>query len=87
MTPLHGVATSVHSIGWADYLSRHFVLRGMDDEQEFRAFEREFKLISARGARSGSTRDRKAHKEVVVFLHEWGHTLGLIHHEDRKHRS
>ena len=27
--------------------------------------------------------DRKAHKEVVVFLHEWGHTLGLIHHEDR----
>jgi hypothetical protein len=22
---------------------------------------------------------RKAHKEVVVFLHEWGHTLGLIH--------
>ena len=52
VTPLHGVATSVHSIGYANYLSRHFMLRGMDDEQEFRAFEREFKLISARGARA-----------------------------------
>ena len=56
VTPLHGVAASVHSIGYANYLSRHFVLRGMDDEQEFRAFEQEFKLISVDGAASGSTR-------------------------------
>ena len=82
VTPLHGVAASVHSIGYANYLSRHFVLRGMDDEQEFRAFEQEFKLISAE-ERQRLYADRKAHKEVVCFLHEWGHTLGLIHHEDR----
>jgi hypothetical protein len=83
VTPLHGVATSVHSIGWAAYLSRHFLLRGMDDEQEFQAFEREFKLISVE-ERQRLYADRKAHKEIVCFLHEWGHTLGLIHHEDRK---
>ena len=59
VTPLHGVATSIHSIGYASYLSRHFLLRGMDDEQEFRAFEQEFKLISARGARSASTRSAR----------------------------
>jgi Matrixin len=82
VTPLHGVAASVHSIGYANYLSRHFILRGMDDEQEFRAFEQEFKLISAQ-ERERLYTDRKAHKEVVLFLHEWGHTLGLIHHEDR----
>ena len=73
----------MHSIGFAAYLSRHFVLRGMDDEQEFRAFEHEFKLIPAEERQRLYT-DRKAHKEVVCFLHEWGHTLGLIHHEDRK---
>jgi tetratricopeptide (TPR) repeat protein len=83
VTPLQGVATSVHSIGIAGYLSRHFLLRGMDDEQEFRDFEREFKLISAE-ERQRLYVDRKAHKEVVLFLHEWGHTLGLIHHEERK---
>jgi len=83
VTPLHGVATSVHSIGWAAYLSRHFVLRGMDDEEEFRAFEREFNLVSVEERQRLYT-DRKAHKEIVCFLHEWGHTLGLIHHEDRK---
>ena len=83
VTPLHGVATSVHSIGWATYLSRHFVLRGMDDEEEYRAFEREFNLVSVEERQRLYT-DRKAHKEIVCFLHEWGHTLGLIHHEDRK---
>ncbi|HEY7374102.1 MAG TPA: hypothetical protein VIF57_18215, partial [Polyangia bacterium] len=31
VTPLRGVATSVHSLGIARLLSRHFLLRGMDD--------------------------------------------------------
>ena len=44
----------------AAYLSRHFVLRGMDDEQEFRAFEREFKLISGGGAAAALHRPQGA---------------------------
>ena len=83
VTPLHGVATSIHNIGMAGLLSRHFLLRGMDDEQEFRAFEQDFKLISPE-ERQKLYAERKAHKEIVCFLHEWGHTLGLLHHEDRK---
>ena len=83
VTPLHGVATSIHSIGFAGFLSRHFLLRGMDDEQEFRAFEQDFKLVSPE-ERQKLYAERKAHKEIVCFLHEWGHTLGLLHHEDRK---
>jgi tetratricopeptide (TPR) repeat protein len=82
VTPLRGVATSAHHVGIARLLSRHFVMRGMDDEQEFQDFEREFKLISAE-ERQRLYANRKAHKEVVVFLHEWGHTLGLLHEDDR----
>jgi hypothetical protein len=71
VTPLRGVATSIHHIGYAGYLSRHFLLRGMDDEQEFRAFEQDFKLISP-DERQKLYAERKAHKEIVCFLHEWG---------------
>jgi tetratricopeptide (TPR) repeat protein len=81
VTPMRGVATSVHQIGSAWLLSRHFVLRGMDDEQEILALDREFALL-APGERQAVYDQRKAHKEVVIFLHEWGHTLGLLHNED-----
>ena len=81
-TPLQGVAASIHQIGSSRLLARHFVLRGMDDEQEIRAFERELKLISPE-ERQRLYGDRKAHKEVVMFLHEWGHVLGLLHNEDK----
>jgi hypothetical protein len=81
-TPLQGVAASIHQIGSSRLLARHFVLRGMDDEQEIRALEREFTLISPE-ERQRLYGDRKAHKEVVMFLHEWGHVLGLLHNEDK----
>src|SRR5262245_638647 len=83
VTPMHGVATSADIVGWARFWSRHFVRRGMDDEEEYRIFEREFTLVTAE-QRQRLYADRKAHKEIVVFLHEWGHTLGLLHHEDSK---
>jgi hypothetical protein len=81
-TPLRGVATSIHQIGLAGLCSRHFVIRGMDDEQEMLALDANYKLLSP-AERARLYGDRKAHKEVVVFLHEWGHTLGLLHNEDR----
>jgi hypothetical protein len=80
-TPLRGVATSIHQVGGARLLGRHLLLRGMDDEQEFRALEESFKLLSP-DERQKIYADRKAHKEVVVFLHEWGHSAGLLHEED-----
>jgi matrixin len=69
VTPLRGVA-------------RHMVMRGMDDEQEILALESEYKLLSVE-ERQRLYGDRKAHKEVIVFLHEWGHTMGLLHNDDR----
>ena len=82
VTPLRGVATSIHQIGYAIPCSRHLVMRGMDDEQEILALEQEYRLLSVE-ERQRLYGDRKAHKEVVVFLHEWGHTMGLLHNEDR----
>ena len=82
VTPLRGVATSIHQIGVARSCSRHMVMRGMDDEQEILALESEYKLLSVE-ERQRLYGDRKAHKEVVVFLHEWGHTMGLLHNDDR----
>ena len=79
VTPMRGVATSVHAVGNARLLSRHMVMRAMDDEQEILALDREFKLLDI-NERQNLYDVRKAHKEVVVFLHEWGHTLGLLHH-------
>jgi hypothetical protein len=81
-TPLRGVASSIHQIGFARVLGRHLLLRGMDDEQEFRALEASFTLLPP-DERQKLYADRKAHKEVVVFLHEWGHSAGLLHDEDR----
>jgi Flp pilus assembly protein TadD len=82
VTPFRGVAASMHEIGEALSPSRYFVLRGMDDEQEGQALDREFRLLSP-DERGQLYSDRKAHKEIVVFLHEWAHTMGALHHEDR----
>src|SRR5262249_34069951 len=81
VTPFRGVARSVHQVGGAHLLSRHFVMRGMDDEQESLAFDKELPLVTAE-RRKRLYEERKAHKEIVVFLHEWGHTMGALHNED-----
>lgn len=74
------LSNSMHAIGMAHELGNHFVMRGMADLAELRDLkklrlsdEEEKKLYVA----------RKWHKEIAVFLHEWGHTLGAIHSSDR----
>jgi tetratricopeptide (TPR) repeat protein len=81
VTPFRGVTTSIHQLGGARLLSRHFVLRAMDDEQEGAAIDRSFSLLSAE-ERHRLYDERKAHKEIVIFLHEWAHTMGALHNED-----
>ncbi len=82
VTPARGVAIDMHQVGQAPTPGRHIVLRGLDDEQEGAAIDRNYHLLSAE-ERSRLYSDRKAHKEVVLFLHEWGHSAGLLHEEDR----
>src|SRR5207248_87203 len=45
VTPMQGVVTTMHQVGTARILSRHFILRGMDNEQELRALDAEYKLL------------------------------------------
>ena len=82
VTPARGVATSLHQLGEAFTPGRHIVLRGMDDEQEALAIDRDYKLMRE-DERQRLYNDRRGHKEVVLFLHEWGHSAGLLHEEDR----
>ena len=81
VTPFRGVAISIHQIANARLLARHFVMRGMDDEQEARALDQHYQLLSPE-ERERVYGERKAHKEIVIFLHEWAHTMGVIHSED-----
>lgn len=81
VTPFHGVTTNIHLIGIAPLSSRHFVLRAMDDAEEGKALDREFAMLPP-AERDTLYHDRKAHKEVVLFLHEWAHTLGALHVEE-----
>ena len=81
VTPFHGVATSIHQIGMTRLMSRTFVMRAMDDEEEGRALAREFEMLPV-AEREKLYADRKEHKEAVMFLHEWGHTMGAQHLED-----
>jgi hypothetical protein len=81
VTPFRGVATSIHQIGMTRLAARSFVMRAMDDEEEGRALEREFAMLSV-AERDRLYGDRKAHKEVVMFLHEWAHTMGALHLEE-----
>jgi hypothetical protein len=82
VTPFRGVASSIHEIGMARLSSRSFVLRAMDDDEEGRALEREFSMLPD-GEREKLYDDRKAHKELVVFLHEWAHSMGALHAGER----
>jgi tetratricopeptide (TPR) repeat protein len=71
----------VHQIANARYSSRCFVMRAMDDEEEGRALAGAFSMLPP-AEREQLYSDRKAHKELVIFLHEWAHTLGVLHAED-----
>jgi hypothetical protein len=77
VSPLALVSTSMHEIGAARLLGRHFVLRGMASADEASALKSLDLLDPAEREQVYSR--RKWHKETAVFLHEWLHTLGAIH--------
>jgi Matrixin len=75
---------SIDAIGMARLFGRHFVMRSADSIAEENLFRETFDELSAE-ERTRLTEARKAHRELIIFLHEWAHTLGLIHaqHYDR----
>ena len=67
-----------HELGMARILGRHFVVRDMNDAQEALQIHKAFDELPEQ-ERTQLYAARKAHKELVVFLHEWAHSLGAIH--------
>lgn len=75
------VTNDVHAMGTSVTLGRHMVLRGINDPAEFSALGSQLEGI-AEFERGNVYRQRRAHKELVMFLHHLGHTLGAPHTRD-----
>ncbi len=72
------VPESIHVLGTAQVLDRHFVMRSLHDLAEYDLVRQAFDQLNP-SEREQLLLERKRHKEQAVFLHEWGHTLGAIH--------
>ena len=72
------VAADVHQLGEARALGKHAVLRGLDDRGEVAVLDSALASMSGQDRRALYER-RKQHKELVLLLHELGHTLGAMH--------
>jgi tetratricopeptide (TPR) repeat protein len=69
---------SHHELGRAHVLGKHFVVRDMNDAEEARQLARVLDTLDE-DERLALYAARKHHKELVVFLHEWAHTVGGLH--------
>jgi hypothetical protein len=69
---------ALDAIGMARFHSKHMVLRSLHDLAEYNYMAGAFDALTPR-ERDVIMSARKVHKEEVLFLHEWGHMLGLIH--------
>jgi tetratricopeptide (TPR) repeat protein len=70
--------SAIHNLGMARILGKHVVLRSLHDLMEVEDVRQVFDELSE-AERAKFLATRKAHKEEVIFLHEWGHTLGVPH--------
>ena len=69
------------TLGMARLAGRHLVLRALDDAAELTAIHGGLDLVDE-DRRLALYRQRIRHREVVVLVHEWAHTLGALHVRD-----
>ncbi len=82
-------SSTFETLGLANIVSSHFVLRDVADLAERKAIDDAFPTHTE-GQRSEIYKRRKAHKRLAIFLHEWAHTVGGLHSpevEDLLHPS
>lgn len=72
---------SFHQLGLSNRPGKHIVMRAMSDATELDAIQKNLKELND-AARQELYTARKRHKVTTVFLHEIGHTLGVIHERD-----
>lgn len=77
-TALPAYTESMQKLGLTRSFSRHIVLRGMSSIAERDAIEKSLADLST-DERERLLQRRLHHKQTVVLLHEWAHTLGAIH--------
>jgi predicted Zn-dependent protease len=75
------VSDSVDALGMAYPMTPHIVMRGFADVKERAQFKRALPDLE-RAELEQVHEARRRHKQVVVLLHEIGHTLGGIHEND-----
>jgi predicted Zn-dependent protease len=78
VSSLRMFSAAQEELGVARLFGRHLVLRGMFSAAETDALDRALPLLS-QTEREQLGRERRAHKETAVFLHEWAHTMGAFH--------
>ena len=65
-------------LGLAQVPGRHFLLRDLYERGEREAIAEAFADMS-KAKRKEIYEQRQQHKRLVIFLHEWGHTMGALH--------
>jgi hypothetical protein len=70
--------TSFDELGMARLPGRHFLLRDLYAPGEREAIDAMFPAMAA-SKRTEIYRERQTHKRLVIFLHEWAHTMGALH--------
>lgn len=70
--------SSFDELGMASLPGRHFVLRDLYAAGEREAINASFPHMTA-SKRNEIFKERQKHKRLVVFLHEWAHTMGALH--------
>ena len=75
---------SFHDLGMGDVVGKHVVLRAPSTAEHHDALEASYGELSD-DERRAIQKGAKRHRAAVVFLHEIGHTLGLVH--ERSARS
>jgi tetratricopeptide (TPR) repeat protein len=78
ITSMALAASSFDDLGLARLNGTHFYLRNMNDAEEYEWHARAHPKMSD-DEKQRTYHERKAHKELVVFLHELGHVLGAEH--------
>jgi len=70
--------TSFDELGMAEVPGRYFVLRDLYAPGEREAITAMFPAMSA-SKRTDIYNEQQQHKRLVIFLHEWAHTMGALH--------
>jgi tetratricopeptide (TPR) repeat protein len=78
VSSLNVFAATQEQLGRAESPGKHIVLRGMFSLAEVEALNATLSELSQQ-ERDNVTRERRLHKQTLVLLHEWAHSLGAFH--------